>query len=252
MLGWLTDTFRLGRDAFALNFRKSWHIVRGRRGRCPCQIASDSGRAWETGCEAVVGYGSPARFRTVCPLLARRPDGAWACSVNAEDVRPFWGRGVALLGAAALLAVLLAGSAAYGLLRGIGYEVRYSQVLWPPAWHELRGVQADFYLQRARDAYAAGDIAEALLHLSNAYELNPADHRTGLLLAQLWQAGQPMFSDQTYTRLLADHPAHREEIAQAWFRALLARGDFRAVQRLAGERLLNTGPAPSRRMWQRC
>lgn len=245
MLGWLTDTFRLVWDALALNVRKSWHIVRGRHGRCPCQIVSDSGRAWETGCETVIDYRSPARFRTVCPLLARRPDGAWVCSANSEDVRPFWGRGAVLLGGALLASLGIASLAVFGLLRGIGYEVRYSQLVWPPAWRELRSVQADFYLGQARTAYAAGDIATALLHLSNAYELNPADYQTGLLLAQLWQAGQPLFSDQTYARLLTDHPQHREEIAQAWFRALLARGDFRAVQRLAGERLLGSGAAPS-------
>ncbi|MBC8010222.1 MAG: hypothetical protein H7067_09005, partial [Burkholderiales bacterium] len=105
-------------------------------------------------------------------------------------------------------------------------------------------IQADYYLARARESRAAGDISASLLHLSNAYELNH-DYRTGMLLAQLWQAGQPLLSDQTYTRLFTDHPEQRPEISQAWYRALLARGDFGAIQRVAGERLLHSGPTPS-------
>ncbi|MBC8008970.1 MAG: hypothetical protein H7067_02600, partial [Burkholderiales bacterium] len=244
VFGWLTDTLRLGWGALYWNTRKSLHIVRGRRGRCPCQIASDSGRAMETGCEGVLGYRSPVRFRTVCPLLARRADGNWACSVNTENVRPFWGRAFALLGGGALSLAFIASLAVFALLRGIGYEVRYTQVVWPPAWGEFRQIQADYYLARARESRAAGDISASLLHLSNAYELNH-DYRTGMLLAQLWQAGQPLLSDQTYTRLFTDHPEKRPEISQAWYRALLARGDFGAIQRVAGERLLHSGPTPS-------
>ena len=245
MLGWLTDTFRLGWGALTWNTRKSWHIARGRRGRCPCQVASDSGRAFETGCEAILGYRSPGRFRSVCPLLARRPDGNWVCSADSENVRPFWGRAALLLGGAAVVVLFVVSLGAFGLLRGVGYEVRYTQVVWPPAWRDFRKVQADYYLERARASLAAGQMTEALLHLTNAYELNPHDYRTGMLLAQLWQAGQPLLSDRTYTRLFSDHPEQRAEIAQAWYRALLARGDFSGVQRIAGERLLHSGPAPS-------
>ncbi len=245
MLGWLTDTFRLGWGALYWNTRKSWHIARGRRGRCPCQIASDSGRAFETGCEAILDYRSPARFRTVCPLLARHVDGNWVCSADAENVRPFWSRAALLLGGATIAALLVASLGAFGLLRGIGYEVRYTQVIWPPAWRDFGRIQAAYYLERAHEARAARRMPEAILHLTNAYELNPRDFRTGMLLAQLLQAGQPLVSDQTYTRLYSDHPEQRSEIAQAWYRALLARGDFGGIQRIAGERLLHSGPVPA-------
>ena len=245
MLGWLTDTFRLGWGALFWNTRKSWHIARGRRGRCPCQVASDSGRAFETGCEAILGYRSPARFRRVCPLLARRADGNWVCSADAGDVRPFWGRAMLLLGGASFAALVAASLAVFALFRGIGYEVRYTQIVWPPAWRDFRKIQADYYLERARAARAAGEMPEAILHLTNAYELDPRDFRTGMLLAQLWQASQPLLSDETYTRLFSEHPERRAEIAQAWYRALLARGDFGGIQRIAGERLLHSGAAPS-------
>lgn len=243
--GWLHDTFRLGWGALYWNTRKTWFAARGRRGRCPCQVGSDSGRGGETGCEAVLGYRSPARFRALCPLLAQRANGDWVCSVDTAAVRPFWSRVAAGLGVASLVLALTAILGAYLLLRGIGYEVSFTQVAWPPAWHQFRQVQSAFYLDRARAARAEGHMEETLLSLSNAYELNPADHRTGLLLAQLWQAGQPLLSDQLYARLFREHPAHRAEIAPAWYRALLARGDFNAIQRLAGERLLSSGPAPA-------
>lgn len=241
MPGLIRDTFRLGRDALFWNTRKTWHILRGRRGACPCQVRSDSGRAHETGCEAAVPYDSPARFRRVCPLLARRPGGGWVCSVNAESVRPFWGRALLLLGGSALALALLASIAAFGLMRGIGYDISYRQLVWPPAWSEFGSVQADLYRQRAMDARAAGRISESLLLLSNAYELQPSHYPTGIQLAQLWQTSQPLLSDRTYARLMIDHPDRAADTAQAWFRALLARGDFEAVQRLAGERILRGG-----------
>ncbi len=244
MAGWLTDTFRLGWGAFYWNTRKSWFAARGRRGRCPCQVGSDSGRGGETGCEAILGYRSPARFRALCPLLAQRADGNWVCSVDTARVRPFWGRVAAGVGVATLALSLAAILGVFALLRGIGYDVSLVQVAWPPAWRQFRQVQSSFYLDRAREARVAGRMDEALISLSNAYELNPTDHKTGLLLAQLWQAGQPLLSDQLYARLFREHPAHRDEIGPAWYRALLARGDFDAIQRLAGERLLSGGPAP--------
>lgn len=245
LAGWLNDTFRLGWGAFYWNMRKTWFAARGRRGRCPCQVGSDSGRGGDTGCDAVLGYRSPGRFQTLCPLLAQRANGDWVCSVDKAAVRPFWGRVFAGVGLATLALMLAAILGAYALLRGIGYEVSFQQVAWPPAWRQFRQVQSAFYLNRARTARAAGHMDETLLFLASAYELNPADHRTGLLLAQLWQAGQPLLSDQLYARLFREHPAHQDEIAPAWYRALLARGDFTAIQRLARERLLAGGPAPA-------
>lgn len=246
MTGWITDVFRLGWGALYWNTRKTWHTLRGRHRRCPCQVGSDSGRAHETGCEGVVHFRSPARFRAVCPLLERRADGAWLCSVNSEDVRPFWGRAFLLLFGGALAAFLFSTLAAFALLRGIGYDIAYRQIAWPPAWREFRSVQSRYYLEQARRAREAGRSQEAVLALSNAYELNPRDYAAGMVLAQLWQAGQPLLSDQVFARLHHEHPEQREQTAQSWYRALLARGDFASIQRLAGDRLLNSAQdAPS-------
>lgn len=249
MTGWITDLFLLGWGALSWNTRKTWHLLRGRRRRCPCQVASDSGRAYETGCEAVTHFRSPGRFRAVCPLLKRRSDGAWVCSVDAGDVRPFWGRAVLLLAGGGLASYLLATLAALGLLVALGYQPAYRQVFWPRAWRELRVVQAKRYLEKAREARAAGRPAEALFALSNAYELNPRDYTAGFLLAQLWQGGQPMLSDGVFARLYREHPGHHEQTAQAWYRALLARGDFPAIVPLALDRLLASGDAAPSPAW---
>ncbi len=245
MSGLITDAFRLGWGALYWNLRKTIYVLRGHRQSCPCQIASDSGRAYETGCEAVLGYRSPARFRRLCPLLTTRSDGNWVCSVNSASVRPFWGRAAAFLGASGLLLFTMLAVLGFGLLRVIGYDIHFRQVIWPPAWSEFPIVQAEFYQKRAQAANARGRPADSLLLLSTAYELNPRNYAAGIQLAQLRQVTQPALSDQTYARLLADHPALREDTAQAWFRALLAQGDFKTIQRVAGERLLHSGTAPS-------
>lgn len=245
VIGWLTDFFRLGWSALLWNTRKSWHLARGRPDPCPCQTRSDSGRAFMTGCEGLLAFHSPARFRHVCPLLARRTDGAWVCSVDASAIRPFWGRALLILPTCALALYLPLALLAWGGLRGLGYELSLRQAAWPPAWDEFRQVQARFYLDKARQARAAGRTQEALLALGTAYELDPSDYPAGVLLAQLWQIGQPGASDLIFARLLRDHPDKRETTAQAWYRALLARGDHAAIHRLAGERLLHGAPDQS-------
>ncbi len=250
MTGWLADTFRLLWGALYWNARKTCHVLGGRRGHAPCQVASDSGRAGQTACEAALHYASPGRHRVVCPLLVRRPDGAWICSVDSPQVRPFWARGILLLTAAALLAFAVSTALAFGALRTLGYEISYRQVAWPPAWREFRVVQSRFHLARARAAREEGRPADALLALANAYELNPRDYAAGLLLAQLWQRGQALRSDALFARLYKDHPERREQTAQAWYRALLARGDFASILPLATERLLSAEPsAPPPAAW---
>ena len=249
MTGWISDVFRLGWGALVWNTRKSAHRLRGGRRRCPCQTPSDSGLADETGCEAVTHFRSPARFRVACPLLRRRGDGAWVCSVNSEDTRPFWGRAFLLFGGASAAAYLAATLLAFCGLLAIGYRPTYRQVAWPRAWSELRGVQARLYLERGREALAAGRHAEALLALANAYELDPADYPSGLLLAQLWQGGRPAQANSLFARLYREHPERREQTARIWYRALLARGDFAAVLPLARDRLLAVGEGPPPPAW---
>ena len=237
-MGWLADFFRLLGGFLFWNARKSAYRLRGARGRCPCQHPSDSGKAWETGCNAITHWHEPARFRRICPLLQKDTAERWRCSVNQTDVRPFWGRAFAFYGGSLASLYLVATLAAFAFLRTTGYDVTYAGVLWPPAWGKFDGIKSDFFYAKFQRAYAAHDIREALLDLSLAYDLNPRNYEAGLLLAQFCQVGQAGLSNRVYTRLLAEHPDRAEQTSLAFFRALLSRGDFKSVQTLARDRLL--------------
>ncbi len=237
-MAWLADFFRLVGGLLYWNARKTLYRLRAPRAHCPCQHPSDSGRAWETGCNAVTHWHEPARFRRVCPLLQQNAEGRWRCSVNQADVRPFWGRALAFYGGGLAALYLLATLATFTALRTTGYEVSYPGVAWPPAWSKFTTIKSDFFFAKFKRAFAAQDIGEAILDLSLAYDFNPQNYEAGLLLAQLCQTGQPGLSNGVYARLLLDHPARSEETAQLFFRALLARGDFQAVQTLARDRIL--------------
>src|SRR5580658_6015424 len=106
--GWCADLGRFAGTVIPLNLRKSLFRLRRGRGICPCQTPSDSGKAGETACEPVASWHEPRRFQRICPLLRQRPDGAWKCSVNAAEVRPFWGRAAAWVGGSTAAAYLVA------------------------------------------------------------------------------------------------------------------------------------------------
>lgn len=236
-MGWIADFLRLAWGFLYWNTRKTAYRLRLTGGRCPCQHPSDSGRAWETACAAVLHWNNPARFQRLCPLLQRTEGGAWRCSADRADVRPFWGRAAVFYGATSLTIYLLAALAAFLFLRSVGYGVTYPGVLWPPTWKNLPAIRSDLFLQKYLDANRAGDTQAALMALSTAYGMNPGNYTAGRQLAALWQVNQPGHSDQIYQRLLNEHPGQAEATAQAWFRALLARGDFAGVEALAAGRI---------------
>ena len=248
MTGWFADFFRLAWGLLYWNTRKSWFQLRRGRAPCPCQSPSDSGRALETHCEACLHWSSAERFRRVCPLLVKTADG-WRCSVDTAEVRPFWRRAGGYYGGALAALYLTGVLAVFVFLRAVGYPVSIIHVGWPPSWHRVGQARGWFFMEKARRAYAAHRTAEAILYLSNAYEFDPSNYVAGLTLAKTLQAGQPVVSNRLYERLLHEHPAQHEGTAQEWFRALLARGDFDAVQVLARDELLAGSPHSS--AWMR-
>ena len=239
-MGLVADFFRLVGGLLFWNARKTLYRLRGTRGHCSCQHPSDSGRAWETRCDAIVHWNQPVRFRRVCPLLLKDPEGRWRCSVHNADVRTFWGRAFAFYGGGLATLYLVGTLAVFTVLCTAGYHATYAGVVWPPAWRNFDAVKSEFFYAKFQRAYAAQDIREALLDLSIAYDLNPQNYDAGFQLAQLCQMGQPALANRVYVRLIAWHPVRVEQTAQAFFHALLARGDFKAVQTLARNRILDS------------
>ncbi len=243
----LGDLARLSWGLWYWNVRKSLFRLRGAAGAAPCQHPSDSGRAGQTGCEACREWRDPSRFRLLCPLIATAADGRRVCSVDAREVRPFWGRALALqLGAATVLWLVVVVVAFVGL-RAIGYRVPVYAVAWPPAWHRIHQARADYFYRMAVAAFSSGDVRQGFLALNQVYALDPANTEAASLLAQFTQIANPDYSDSIYTRLLLQRRGNTEEIAQAWYRALLSRGDFGSAGRLAA-RMLREG-APHAPAW---
>ncbi|HVU35544.1 MAG TPA: hypothetical protein VHE61_19045 [Opitutaceae bacterium] len=232
MLGWLADSFRFAWSLLYWNIRKSWFRFRRGRVACPCQAPSDSGRAYETACDACAGWHRPWRFRRVCPLLVRTKDGP-RCSADTADVRPFWSLTLRYYGGAALALYAAGVLIVFGFLRTIGYPVSIVHVALPPLWHRVGQARGWFFLDRAHRAFAAGRTNEGLLYLSNAYDFDPTNFDAGIALAKAYQLANPARSDQVFARLLRDHPEQRNLTAQDWFRSLLARGEFGQIAMLA-------------------
>jgi tetratricopeptide (TPR) repeat protein len=234
--GWFSDLFRLFWALLYWNVRKTVFRLRRRRGGNPCQSLSDSGKAYETQCEACASWNRAGRFRRVCPLLVETADGL-RCSVDAADVRPFWGRALGYCGGTAVVLYLLAALAAFTALRTIGYELDYADVAWPPAWHHIDESRAQYFAQKGFAAFAANNIREAVFALAIACELDPQNYRAGITLARLWEISQPRLSDELYARLLQTHPAQAATTAALRLHALLARGDFEQLRDAARQQI---------------
>lgn len=237
MIGWLADGFRALWAFPYWNIRKSLFRLRGARGFPPCQNRSDSGRAYETRCDACYGWRRHARFRLVCPLLKTAPDGTWKCSANAPDVRPFWARCLAVFGGGALALYLVVTLTVFGAMRLIGYPVRLPDVIWPGSWDRINVARSSYFLKQSEDAYRDGRLNESLMALSLAFQYNPANTAAGLTLARLWQTHRPDLSNRLYAQLLSQNPEQRVAIAEQWLRALAPRGDAEAIEELAANAL---------------
>jgi hypothetical protein len=239
VIGWIGDFFRFWWALFYWNTRKTWFRLRGaERDSCPCQNYSDSGLALDSRCDAIIHWHRPVRFRRVCPLLRETPEG-WRCGVDAERVKPFWGRAL-LYGGGSLLVLYLAGTiAAFATLRLAGYDISYGTLVWPPRWRDLHGAQEKLYASRAQQAMAAGNYREALMALEMVCQLNPRNYAAGLALANLTQvASHPFMAEHIYERLIHDVPEQRVQTAQIWFRTLLARSAYDKIKPLAATMLM--------------
>lgn len=220
---WLADSVRLIGAAFYWNARKTAFVARGRRGRCPCQNDSDVGHRQMVGCDAVLHWNNPARFRKVCPLLFGTDEG-WVCSVPASRVRPFWGRVVAWGGGGLLACYLVAAIGVFIFLRVVsGVPVSLVHVAWPAKWPEIRAAQSRHFFDRAMDAFARGRLNEAHLSLLSAQQRDPRNYEAALMLAQIAMFQRSVLaSDQQFDRLLREHPAQATRTAVVYHDTLLS------------------------------
>lgn len=241
MLGWLADFFRLVWGLLYWNLRKTWFRRRRGRSPCPCQSPSDSGRAFKTRCDACIHWSKPKRFRRICPLLVETPEGL-RCSVDAENVRPFWARAAGFYGGSFVAFYVIAVLGVFVALRTVGYPVSIFEVGLPPLWHRLEHARAWFFFEQANRAFAAGKSSEGLLYLANAYEFDPTNYQIGITLAKNYQVGQPSHSDAVFEQLMREHPDRRHATAQDWFRALLPRGNFEKIASLASAEIVADPP----------
>ncbi len=234
MIGWIADFCRFWWALFYWNTRKTWFRLNGaHRDSCPCQNFSDSGHALDSRCIAVIPWQKPGRFKRVCPLLTETKDG-WRCGVDAERVRPFWGRATLFTGTALLSVYLMGSVAVYAILRAAKYEVSYRTVVWPAHWAELRDSQEKLQTTLAQKALDSGNYKAAILSLQTVCELNPRNYSAGIALASLAQiAGQPSVAEHIYARLMHDVPEQRAATARIWIRPLLASGDYAQIKLLA-------------------
>lgn len=234
VLGTLKDGLRLLWQLQVLNWRKSWWILRGRKGPAPCQHPSDYGRAGESECDACRLLARPGRLHAVCPLLRSTPAG-WMCAAEARAVRPFWGRALVVYGMLAAGLYLGAATAAYQGLRFVGYPgLTWGQVAWPGAWHRIREAQSRNFLERAARLFKAGRGNEAMLAVSSAIQSDPHNFEARLLLAQIWSLqGNFEFSGHAFDELEKEFPAQQRRIALTRHDTLVTLGQGRLLAEYA-------------------
>jgi hypothetical protein len=176
----------------------------------------------------------------MCPLLAAS-GGRRVCSVDASQVRPFWGRALLIyLGSLAALALALV-LTVFSAFRVIGYRVPLYVVAWPPAWHLVNQARADYFYRMAMRTLDAGDVRKSFLALGQVHALDPENLAAARLLAQFTEITNPEYSDELYSSLVLGRRGDFEETAQAWLHAVLSRGDFRAVAGLSARMLREGG-----------
>lgn len=217
------DAFRMGWALGYWNLRKTLFVLRGRKGRAPCQDRYDDEVAGCIRCHAVLDWAEPARFRRVCPLLEQRP-GGWRCAVTSREVRPFWGRAVVWIGGGLLTLCFAGALLIWQMLIFAGTtEVQFRQVLWPASWHEIREQQAQGLFRQSIDAFRRGRLVEAVLALQSARVRDPHNYDAALLMAQLTLfQGNQVAADELFLSLLREFPAKRQRTAVTYHDTLLS------------------------------
>lgn len=213
-----------------------------------CQCPSDSGRAFETRCEACLRFSRPGRFLLVCPDARLNADGV-VCSLDAAAVRPRWSHALPRLLAPPVLLWLAAAVILWLGLRAQGLDtLPLTAVAWPPAWSEIAGHRRSAYVAAAESALAAGQDYEARAALFAAFNTRAGDARQDYALGRLAaSAGQLALADDLHAATLARHPGESDALALAKHDDLLRDQRAAPLARLALRQLAR--PDADRDFW---
>ena len=221
--GAMADGFRLLWAQTFWNLRKTWFLLRGRRGPAPCQCDSHDPRHPAFRCAAVTYWESPDRFaRRVCPLLQPTPVG-WRCRAPAGAAKPFWGLASVWLGGLALALYLTATTGFWGVIRiASDAPVAWWRIAWPGAWSSIAPIQAEANFQKSRAAFNGGDYVAAYRILASARLRDPGNYETALLMAQLSMfQGSYYHADELFAELAERHPQQFHRTMMAYHDVLL-------------------------------
>lgn len=245
---WFVDTARALLAPWYWNWRKTRALRRDPAARCPGSSPSDDPLRCSVRCEASFEWHDRTRFaRYVCPSLARDADADWACTTPNSPPRP-WGRPLALWAAFAVVLVGVAVGGTWFALRRSGFDVRLAQIVWPPAWSEIRSARAEHFLRLADAELARGNLTGAILALEVAYTLQPLDLNRELALAELHHYAATGNADIVYRRALQLHPERRAVITRAWLLSVLLRGESISAGALGAE-MLQADPGDEWPLW---
>ncbi len=245
---WCVDTARALVAPWYWNWRKSRALRRHPAARCPGSSPSDDPRRCSVRCEASFEWHDRTRFaRYVCPSLARDVEADWACTTPNSPPRP-WRQPLALWAGTLVVLLVLTILGAWVSLRRSGFDVRLTQVAWPPAWSEIKRARAEHFLRLADAELARGNLNGAILALEVAYTLQPLDLNRELALAELHHYAATGNADLVYRRALQLHPERRSVITRAWLLSVLLRGETVSAGAL-GLEMLQTDPGDEWPLW---
>jgi hypothetical protein len=245
------DFFRFWWALLDLNYRQARFRRRGRIRRNPCQAPSDSGRAWETHCEAAQLWNRPERLRHVCPHLRRGPDG-WRCAIDTAEIGPHWGRAAVWYGLLVATLYFAAGLGAFALFRFQGLRsLSPLDTLWPPRWTKVTSARSAEFLSEAGDSLGRGDLRTTRLNLASAANTAGDSYEVRLRVAQLnsyLSADEP--ATEAFRDLLRSFPAQRTHTAIVYHDVMIALRAFDALGDFAARQLADPA-APDRTVWLR-
>ena len=152
----------------------------------------------------------------------------WVCAVEAQEVRPFWGRAAVIFLSCGLALHVTISSAVLIGFRATGVErLEWLDVAWPGRWERVARARAGYFIEHTARLLQESNFKGVEMALQSALHLNPGNYEALLFLAHLRQYQRSfLISDALFERLLDTFPDREHETAVGWHDALLTRHRF--------------------------